>query len=53
MQSLLLLPPLLPPQGWRGLFSARGERGGEVGGDGSGVGWDIVDDLVIEKLPIL
>lgn len=35
-----------------GVFSERGERGGEVGGDGSGVGWDIVDGLIIERLPV-
>jgi len=33
-------------------FSERGERGGEVGGDGSGVGWDIVGALIIERLPV-
>jgi len=30
-----------------GFFSERGERGGEVGGDGSGIVWDIVGALII------
>ena len=38
--------------GVAGVFSERGELGGEVGGDGSGVGWDIVCALIIERLPV-
>ena len=36
-----------------GAFWEKGERGGEVGGEGSSVGWGIVGALIIERLPIL
>ena len=51
MQLLSLLPPLLLRRGGGGFFLEKGERGGEAGGDGSSVGWDIVGALIIERLP--